>query len=242
MARAAKTRTYTLRRASSVVFALISVLPLLLFAYTLYALDVLHKNAAQIGLGSALVLSMIGFYIYSVMMARLSDILRDLEADESAQPPPGATHGAIPGATQGPVVTMAVEPGPSGPVAEGHTAGASRQVPAPPSGKPSPFAARGRSGAGGRGRLVVPGMGRITELKPAAASALSDLDSMWRAEAEPLLDKRVLVAVRNAPDPMKGILVQVTRDGLILDQNGTRVGISYARVSAIEADTTPDPA
>ncbi|MDO8477645.1 MAG: hypothetical protein Q7W02_15885 [Candidatus Rokubacteria bacterium] len=238
MARAAKTRTYTLRRASSVVFALISVLPLLLFAYTLYALDVLHHNVAQIGLGSALVLSMIGFYIYSVMMSRLSDILRDLEADESAQPPSGATHGA----TQGPVVTMAVEPGPSGPMAESHTAGASRQVPAPPSGRPSPFAVRGRSGAGGRGGLVVPGMGRITELKPAAASALSDLDSMWRAEAEPLLGKRVLVAVRNAPDPMKGILAQVTQDGLILDQNGTRVGISYARVSAIEADTTPDPA
>jgi len=85
-------------------------------------------------------------------------------------------------------------------------------------------------------------MGRITELKSADTSALSDLDSMWRAEAEPLLGKRVLVAVRNAPDPMTGILAQVTQDGLILDQNGTRVGISYARVSAIEADMTPDPA
>ena len=41
---------------------------------------------------------------------------------------------------------------------------------------------------------------------------------------------------------MKGILAQVTQDGVILDQNGTRVGISYTRVSAIEADTTPDPA
>src|ERR1700675_3096382 len=101
MARVGKTRTYTLRRASSVVFALISILPLLLFAYTLYALDVLQHHLAQIGLGSALVLSMIGFYIYSVMMSRLSDILRDIEADESAPAPPGATHGA----TQGPVVT-----------------------------------------------------------------------------------------------------------------------------------------
>lgn len=246
MARAARTRTYTLRRASSVVFALISVLPLLLFVYTLYALDVLNHHVAQIGLGSALVLSMIGFYIYSVMMSRLSDILRDLEADESAQPPPGATHGAThgatPGATQGPVITMAVEPGPSRPMAEGHTAGASLQIPAPPSGRPSPFAARGRSGAGGRGGLVVPGMGRITELKPADASALSDLDSMWRAEAEPLLGKRVLVAVRNARDPMKGILAQVTQDGVILDQSGNKVGITYTRVSTIEADTTPDPA
>ena len=238
MAGAAQSRTYTLRRASSVVFALLSVLPLLLFAYTLYALDVLNHHVAQIGLGSALVLSMIGFYIFSVMMSRLSGILRDLEADESAQPPPGATHGA----TEGRVVTMAVEPGPSGPMAEGHTAGASRANPAPPPRRPSPFAARGRSGAGGRGGLVVPGMGRITELKPADASALSDLDAMWRAEAEPFLGKRVLVAVRNAPDPMNGILAQVTQDGIILDQSGNKVGISYTRVSAIEADTTPDPA
>jgi hypothetical protein len=234
MARAAQPRTYTLRRASSIVFALISVCPLLLFAYTLYALDVLQKNMAQIGLGSALVLSMIGFYIYAMMMSRLSDILRDLETAETAPPPTAAPHG--------PVVTMAVEPAPGASTATGHAGGVPHPGQGPPPGRPSPFAARGRSGAGGRGGLVVPGMGRITELKPAAASALSDLDSMWRAEAEPLLGKRVLVAVRNAPDPMKGILAQVTQDGLILDQNSTRVGISYARVSAIEADTTPDPA
>jgi hypothetical protein len=231
MARARKPRNYSLRRASSVVFALISILPLLLFAYTLYALDVLHHHVAQIGLGSALVLSMIGFYIYSVMMSRLSDILRDIEEGE---PTPAAS-----GATQGPVVTMAVEPGPSGPLATS----ASRQATPPPTGRPSAFAGKGRAAAGGRGGLVVPGMGRITELKPVdATSATSDLDSMWRVEAEPLVGKRVLVAVRNAQDPVKGIMSQVTQDGLIIDQNGTKVGISYTRVSAIEADTAPDPA
>ena len=232
MARGSK--TYTLRRASSVVFALISVLPLLLFAYTLYALDVLHHLTAQIGLGSALVLSMIGFYIYSVMMSRLSESLRDIEAGEDSPTTTRTTHG--------PVVTMAVEPGPSGPVAASHAAGASRQIPAPPSDRPSPFAGKGRSAAGGRGGLVVPGMGRITELKGTDSGATSDLDSMWRVEAEPLLGKRVLVAVRNATEPVKGIMSQVTQDGLIIDQDGTKLGISYTRVSAIEADTTPDPA
>ena len=238
MLRRTKTRPYTLRRAAAVVFALISILPLLLFAYTLYALDMPRHYVAQIGLGSALLLAMIGFYIYSVMISRLANILRDLEADESAPPPPGATHGA----TEGSVVTMAVGPGPTGSMAEGHTAGASRANPAPPQRGPSPFAARGRSGAGGRGGLVLPGIGRITELKRTDARALSDLDSMWRAEAEPFLGKRVLVAVRNAPDPMKGMLAQVTRDGVILDQGGNKVGISYTRLSAIEADITPDPA
>jgi hypothetical protein len=137
---------------------------------------------------------------------------------------------------------MAVEPGPSGPVAASHAAGASRQIPAPPSDRPSPFAGKGRSATGGRGGLVVPGMGRITELKGTDAGATSDLDSMWRVEAEPLLGKRVLVAVRNATEPVKGIMSQVTQDGLIIDQDGTKLGISYTRVSAIEADTTPDPA
>ncbi|HWM78385.1 MAG TPA: hypothetical protein VNS56_12465, partial [Methylomirabilota bacterium] len=70
---------------------------------------------------------------------------------------------------------------------------------------------------------------------------LSDLDLMWKAEAEPLLGRRVLVAVRNVADPIKGTLYQVTEDGVILDQSGAKFGISYARVSAIEADTAPEP-
>lgn len=227
-----RSKTYTLKRASAVVFALISILPLLLFAYTLYAVDALQNHMAQIGLGSALVLSMIGFYIYSVMMSRLSDILRDIEAEESSPPTTGTT--------QGQAGTMG-DPGSSIPGAASHASGASRQSPAPPSDQPSPFVGKGRSATGGRGGFVVPGMGRITELKGADASATSDLDSMWRVEAEPLLGKRVLVAVRNAQDPVKGILNQVTQDGVIIDQGGAKVGISYTRVSAIEADTTPDP-
>jgi hypothetical protein len=233
MPRENKPRTYTLRRASSVVFALISVLPLLLFAYTLYALDVLRHHMAQIGLGSALVLSMIGFYIYSVMIARLSEILREMEAEETSPPQPAVQ--------QGPVVTMAVEPSPGGSLAMGHAGSAARAAPLPTPNRPSPFA-KGRSGAGGRGGLVVPGVGRITELKPADGAALSDLDLMWRTEAEPLLGKRVLVALRNTPEPIKGVLSQVTEDGVILDQNGATFGISYTRVSAIEADTAPEPA
>jgi hypothetical protein len=235
MTRESKPQTSTLRRASSAVFALISVLPLLLFAYTLYVLDALHHTMAQVGLGSALVLSMIGFYMYSVMISRLSDILRELESEE--------THPPQPAVQQGPVVTMAVEPSPGAPVAMAHAGGAVRTVPSPPPGRPSPFAVKNRAGAAARGALVVPGMGRITELKPVdSAAALSDLDLMWKTEAEPLLGKRVLVALRNTPDPIKGVLSQVTDDGVILDQRGAKSAISYARVSAIEADTAPGTA
>lgn len=221
--------TYTLRRASSVVFALISVLPLLLFAYTLYTLNVLSQTTAQIGLGSALALSMIGFYIYSVMIARLSDILRELEADDASAPHPAEPSPA-------PAAAIAAEPNRAGPVAVGHAGNSTRPAPVHVSDKPGAFASKSRP----RPSLIVPGMGRITELKPADAATLSDLDLMWKAEAEPLLGRRVLVAVRNVADPVKGTLHQVTEDGVILDQSGAKFGISYTRVSAIEADTAPE--
>jgi hypothetical protein len=226
MVRKRTAHTYTLRRASSVVFCLISLLPLLLFVYTLYALNALNQMVAQIGLASALVMSMIGFYIYSGMIAGLSAILRDLEtAEAEPEPPPAGT-----------VVTAAVEPTPGTP--------APALPRAPAAGlRPSPFAARDVKGTGGRASLVVPGMGRITELKPANSGALADLDSMWKIEAEPLLGRRVLVAVRNAAEPIKGTLAQVTNDGVLLDQSdGSKTGISYNRMSAIEADTSPEPA
>jgi len=228
MAKNRQARTYTLRRASSVVFCMISILPLLLFVYTLYALDALHHSVAQIGLASALVMSLIGFYIYSVMISRLSAILRDLEEAEAQPPPPAAPAGTV--------VTAAVEPtaGMAAPGVPGNTA---------PARQPSAFAAGNPKGTGRRASLVVPGMGRITELKSNDSGGLGDLDSMWKAEAQPLLGKRVLVAVRNAADPIRGTLAQVTNEGVMIDQeDGSKVGISYSRMSAIEANATPEPA
>ena len=233
MFRTGGARTSTLRRAASVVFALISVLPLLLFAYTLYTLDVLHHHVAQIGLGSALVLAMLGFYIYSVMISRLSDILRGIEVGESTPPPVGTP--------QGPEASVPVDPGAGGPQAARSASGGPRQSTGKHAGTSGRLATGGASVARRRGGLVVPGMGRITELKPADARALSDLDFMWRAEAQPLLGKRVLVAVRNDPDPMRGVLVEVTKVGLILDQDGSMVSISYTRLSMIEEEKSASP-
>jgi len=217
-------QTYTLRRASYVVFALISALPLLLFAYTLYALKVLNHFLAQVGLGSAVALALVGFYIYSVMISRLSDILRDLEIDDAQSP--------VPSAPRRPVMTMAVEPTPGA---------MSRGAAAPSHQRPVPHPLKPRPASVARDALFVPGVGRIMELTPGDAAALSDLDLMWRAEAEPLVGKRVLVAVRNTSEPIKGVLSQVTEDGVILDQSGATFGISYTRVSAIEADSAREP-
>lgn len=174
--------TYTLRRVTSIVVALLSLLPLLLFAYTLYDLDALRKPLAQLTLGLALGISLMGHYIFWVMIARLSALLRA-----------------------------------AGTVAP--AAGAGAAVSQPP-------AAAG---------FEIPGMGRVGEVH-AFLEPLEQLGTVWRAEAEPHVGRRVLVSVMNSPEPIAGVLTQVTDDGLLLDQDGRRVGITYRRISAIEPE------
>jgi hypothetical protein len=179
---------YTLRRVASIVLALISLLPLLLFVYMLYELDALRQPLAQLSLGLALALSLIGSYIFWVMIARMSELIRAS----------GARPAAAPSA-----------PVPHAPVDDG--------------------AAHGPTG------FEIPGMGRVGDVH-AFLEPMEQLGTVWRTEAEPHVGRPVLVSVMNSTDPIAGVLVQVTNDGLLLDQSGRRVGITYRRISAIEVD------
>lgn len=207
-------RTYTLRNAASIVFALTAVIPLLLFTYTLYLLGQLGQSQAQMGLGVALGCALVGLFIFSNLMARLSEVLRFLEG----QPSPVAT--------------------PSG-TAEANSAadGASRPVsgPASPASPPWP----------GPGGLVVPGLGTITAASRAASAARQAAGvfdevqkTMWHAEAQRHLGRRVLISVKNAPEPIAGSLAQIAEDGVLLEQDDQRVAVSYLRITNIEADPT----
>ena len=89
-------RTYTLRNAASIVFALTAVIPLLLFTYTLYSLDQLKLTEAQMGLGVGLVCALVGLFIFSNLMGRLSEVLRYLEAQHDVG---AAAHAGAPAAT-----------------------------------------------------------------------------------------------------------------------------------------------
>src|ERR1700738_3687466 len=82
-------RTYTLRNAASIVFALTAVIPLLLFTYTLYTLNQLGHSQAQMGLATALACALVGLFIFSNLMGRLAEVLRYLE--EQAPTPATAT-------------------------------------------------------------------------------------------------------------------------------------------------------
>ncbi len=178
---------YTLRRVAFIVVALVCLLPLLLFVYTLYFLGGFAQPHVQLTFALALGSELVGLYIFWVMLARMSELLRTATA-------------AAPTAAEAP----------------------SGETPAP---------ASPASGAA----FEIPGMGRVSAAH-AFVEPIDELGAMWRAEAEPHVGHRVLVSVMNSPEPVAGTLMQVTKDGLLLEQDGRRLGITYRRISAVELD------
>src|SRR6267142_3612853 len=205
-------RTYTLRNAASIVFALTAVIPLLLFTYTLYLLGQLGQFQAQMGLGVALGCALVGLFIFSNLMARLGELLRFLEE----QPAPATAGGAGETSSAGDHAARPVSVASNGP--------ASPPWPGP-------------------GGLVVPGLGTITAASRAASAARQAAGvfdevqkTMWHAEAQQHLGRRVLISVKNAPEPIAGSLAQIAEDGVLLEQDDQRVAVSYLRITNIEAD------
>jgi hypothetical protein len=170
-----KDKPQTLRYAASVVFALVAVIPLLMFTYTLVRLNALQDLQSQIALGLTLMAALTGFGILRLMVTRLSHLLD--------------------------AVSQAAEQG------------------------AAPAAAAAKD-------LKVPGIGPIQEFDQIAEM----LWSVSKAKAEPFLGQRVLVSVRNSTQPIGGTVIEVTDDGVLLEQNGREVGVSYRRISAIQVD------
>ena len=205
-------RTYTLRNAASIVFALTAVIPLLLFTYTLYLLGQLGQLQAQMGLGVALGCALVGLFIFSNLMGRLGEVLRFLEEQPAPVTPGGPAETSSAGDHAARPVSVATN-GPASP--------------------PWP----------GPGGLVVPGLGTITAASRAASAARQAAGvfdevqkTMWHAEAQQHLGRRVLISVKNAPEPIAGSLAQIAEDGVLLEQDDQRVAVSYLRITNIEAD------
>ena len=209
-------RTYTLRNAASIVFALTAVIPLLLFTYTLYSLNQLKLTEAQMGLGVALACALVGLFIFSNLMARLSEVLRYLEQQQDGAGPAGTTAAAST-------------------VSRGDVA--ARPAPTAPGNSPA--------AAAFPGGLLVPGLGTITAASRAASAARQAAGvfdevqkTMWQAEAQRHLGRAVLISVKNSTEPIKGSLAQIADDGVLLEQGDERVAISYLRITNIEVDPT----
>lgn len=106
-------RPYTLRQAASVVFAVTTVLPLLVFAWALYQLDTLSRSEAQLSLGLALIIALLGFYLFRMLMGQISELI--MSAGKVMELGFRATTGAEP---------------PAAPAMRGHSAHVSTPMPA----------------------------------------------------------------------------------------------------------------
>ena len=69
-------RSYTLQRAAVVVFAFVTVLPMLLYVDTLYLLGALGRTMVLVNLALAVGAILIGFYLFRAMTSRMAELLR----------------------------------------------------------------------------------------------------------------------------------------------------------------------
>src|SRR5437660_8208297 len=71
-------RPNSLQQAASAVFAVTTVVPLLIFVWTLHRLGSLSRIQSQLGLGLALVIALLGYYIFRRLMGQMSELIRRL--------------------------------------------------------------------------------------------------------------------------------------------------------------------
>ena len=103
----ATSRQAGLRQAAAIIFALVAIVPLLVFAWTLHALDVVKRTEAQVGLSLSLAVALLGFWMFRMMLARMSEVVQALvaaveqanrarrpSAAARAPPGPGTRHGS----------------------------------------------------------------------------------------------------------------------------------------------------
>jgi hypothetical protein len=222
----ATSRQHGLRQAAAVIFALAAIVPLLTFAWTLHALDVIKRTEAQVGLAMSLSVALLGFWMFRVMLGRMSEVVQALvaavdQANRVRRPVPVAPHpiSATPAATPAP---RAQTPAPSGAALEAARA----KVVAP-----SPFATAPVS----RERAL-PGVGNIREF----GEVTRTMGALWEREAKSHLGRRVQISVSNSREPLVGTLSEVSDDGLILELPDEPIAIAYRRITAIEGlATTP---
>jgi hypothetical protein len=238
-----RSRQRGLQHAASVIFALVAVVPLLIFAWTLHALQALGQLQAQIGLGLALAIALLGFWMFRSLLGRMAEVVQALaaaveQASRIRRAPASAPATVTHDAERSPVVagaTAAADATPHTVAARADGAGHDRRVEpavaapaaAPPA--PRPAASRATTPA-----PAVAGLGKIREL----TEVVRTMDALWYREATAHVGLRVQVSVANSREPLVGTLSEATPDGLILEQPDGALPIAYGRVTAIDRLTT----
>jgi hypothetical protein len=106
MADEARSRQHGLEQAASIIFALVAVVPLLIFAWTLHDLGAIRSTQAQISLVLAVGISLLGFWMFRSLLMRMAEVVLKLtaaleQASRSRPAPPVAPS---------PLATPPVEP------------------------------------------------------------------------------------------------------------------------------------
>jgi hypothetical protein len=223
-------RQQGLRQAAAIIFSLVAIVPLLVFAWTLHALDVIKRTEAQVGLALSLAVALLGFWMFRVMLSRMSEIVQALVAAveqanrprRSPQPEaqPAPVRVVVPAAAPAPA---AVKESPPAVVSSAALEEARAKVIAP-----SPFATAPVS----KDRAL-PGIGNIREF----GEVTRTMGALWQREARAHLGRRVQISVANSREPLVGTLSEVSDDGLILELPDEPIAIAYRRITAIEGVT-----
>ena len=238
------TKPTSLQQAASAVFGVTTVVPLLIFVWTLHRIGALAHVESQLGLGLALGIALLGYYIFRRLMGRMSSLIQGLgRVVQQGMRPAGDAKAnlAAAGKASGliteykpPAREQSAEPAPTvhvvqTPAAHAAIAGAttpdSRQAapaealilePVPPPVHRS---------------TPIPGLGMIQEMDDLSHA----MAKLWMAEALGYKGRRVALTIMNARAPLTGTLVDVTHDELVLDQGGAEVTVNYGRLSGIDA-------
>ena len=231
----AKTRQQGLQQAASMIFALVAVVPLLIFAWTLHAVGAMRNTQALVCLGLALAISLLGFWMFRSMLGRMAEVVQALaaaveQANRMRRPAGSVTSTAAPAAV--PAVleqsnrtrrALLPTPGPASaaprPVGAAPAAATVGTSAAPPAARKIPAADR-----------HLPGVGNIREIAEVART----MDVLWHREATAHVGKRVQISVANARDALIGTITEVSDDGLILEQADGPMAVAYRRVTAID--------
>jgi hypothetical protein len=199
-----------LQQAASMIFALVAVVPLLIFAYTLHALGAIRSTQAQVSLILALAISLLGFWMFRSMLGHMAEVVQALaaaveQANRARRPAGPVTSTAAPAA-----------------VPAGAASAAPRPASAAMAAGPAKKIAVDRGG--------IPGVGNIREIAEVART----MDVLWQREAAAHVGRRVSISVANAKDPLIGVISEVSDDGFILDQADGQNAIAYRRVTGID--------
>jgi len=230
-------RPNSLQQAASAVFAVTTVVPLLIFVWTLHRLGSLSRLQSQVGLGLALGIALLGYYIFRRLMGQMSELIRGLGRAVGTRSAGDGRLSASVAQDRAPGLVAEYKP----PVlaAQPHTA-PSASAPRPAAPAPARAAAVAAPAAATAQAVEIeaprpqgiPGLGMIQEVDDLSRA----MAKLWMGEAMAYRGRRVALSIMNSRVPITGSLVDVTAEGLLVDQDGGKqVAVSFSRLSGIDA-------